>query len=140
MKECYYVCSEDAPGAEEFSLNGSKGKSSIWLTKRECPEELFSDICSDVKDWIIEEIYTEDDDHGDAFRYFDRNEITHPVSAENAIVKDGRFIGAVFRNRARGSLMPVLIGDDYFSGSTERLSETHELVKQTRARLVRRAD
>ena len=140
MATCYFVCDENTPGAEKFRVWSDKRNEDIWLAQRECLEPLCSELAGEVSCWKIEEIYTEDDDHGDAFRYFDRNEITNNVTLENAIVKDGAFAGALYKNKVNGTLTPVLIGEDNVVRESERLSETHDLEKQSDGHLARSSE
>ena len=140
MATCYFVCEENAPGALKYRIRGSRGKEEFWAAVRECPEPLLSALSAEASGWTIEEYYTEDDDHGDAFRYFSSDTILHPVTVENAIVKDGVFAGAFYRNKIDGSLTPVLTGNDNYVTDTDRLSETHDLDKQSHGQLLRKGE
>ena len=140
MATCYYICNENTPDAQRLEIWDDKGKRDIWLVSRECPEPLGSDLTEEVSKWMIEEYYTEDDDHGDAFRYFDSETIMHDVTAENAIIYDGKFTGVLFINKCTGSLLPVLIGSQNVARGSERLSETHTLEKQSTCKLIRKSD
>lgn len=140
MTTCYFICEENAPDAQEFRPSASITEKGIWMAQRECPESLYPTLSEQASEWTIEEYYTEDDDHGDAFRYFDSETIYHAVTVENAIVVDGEFAGAVFKCKANGSLVPVLIGKKSTARYTEHLSDTHDLEMQSSGRLIRRSD
>ena len=137
MTTCYFICDENTTGAQKFRFMGN-GWQEIWLLQQECCEPLYSALLKEVRKWVIEEYYTEDDDHGDAFRYFDSETIYHAVTMENAIIRGGRFIGALYCNKADGSLIPVLIGNKSYASTSERLSSTHDLQKQSSGELIRR--
>lgn len=140
MSTCFFVSDESDSAAQEFRFIGKNGMEALWLAEGECSEPLFAALSKEVPEWEIEEYYTEDDDHGDAFRYFDSETINHAVTVETAIVADGGFAGALFRSKADGSLIPVLVGAESIATGSERLSDTHELAKQSTGRLVRKSE
>ena len=137
MSECYFICGKDTPGAVRFRYPAGKEKE-LWLVRRECGEPLRSALETEAGGWLIREYYSEDDDHGDAFRYFSSDTIFHDVTPDKAIVKDGTFAGAFFRNKATDEMLPVLIGDTNYTGRTEGLSDTHGMEIQSQGKLVRR--
>ena len=136
MATCYFMCDENTSGAINVRLSASRDDKGIWLEEREIPEELLTSLSEEVFTWRIEEYYTEDDDHGDAFRYFDDETLYHDVKPEMAIVADGAFAGAVFTNKANRSLLAVLVGKESTATASEHLSETHDLDKQSTCRLI----
>ena len=137
MTTCYFICDENTIDAQQFRFMSDNWQE-IWLIQQDCCEPLYSALLGEVRKWVIKEYYTEDDDHGDAFRYFDSETIYHAVTVENAIVRDGRFTGALYRNKADGSLTPVLIGNKSYATNSERLSSTHDLQKQSSGELISR--
>ncbi len=68
----------------------------------------------------------------------DSETIFHEVTVENSIVRDGRFAGAFYRNKANHSMAPVLPGVECTVSGTDVLSETHDLEKRSRGRLVQK--
>ena len=138
MASCYFVCDENTSGAQNVRLDASRNDQGIWVEKREVPKELLATLTEEVTPWAIEEYYTEDDDHGDAFRYFDDETILHDITVETAIVADGAFAGAILTAKASGSPLAVLLGKSSTARSSERLSETHDLDKQSTCRLIRK--
>ena len=138
MAACYFLCEEGVPGAQRYVISSSRGKEELWLERRECPEPLCVSLAEEASRWIVSEYYTEDDDHGDAFRYFDSETIIHEVTVENAIVRDGTFIGAFYTNRVNHSLTPVLLGGDSYATDSYVLSSTHDLDRQSHAKLLLR--
>ena len=138
MANCYFVCDENTPGAKKLCLGNLKESEAVWLVKRECPGTLRFALSAEARKWVIEEYYTEDDDHGDAFRYFDSKTIDHGVTLANAIVQDGAFAGAIYLNKADNTAVPVLLGKESVVTGSERLDERHMLDKQSNGRLVRR--
>jgi hypothetical protein len=136
MAACYYICDENTPGAERFRVSDTKGKEEIWLVKGECPEPLYASLSEEAGKWMVEEYYTEDDDHGDAFRYFYNETINHDITVENAIVKYGAFAGALYKNKLDGSPVPVLVGRENYVTGTDVLNSTHDLDKQSHGRLI----
>ena len=139
MATCYFTCEENEPGAQKFTVRGNH-KIDIFVVRRECPAELYASLSAEVSGWTVREFYSEDDDHGDAFRYYDSDTIFHDVTVEDAIVTDGAFVGAFFRNKATDSLLPVMIGEDNYVGRVDRLSETHDLSIQSQGHLMRKEE
>ncbi len=140
MATCYYICDESTPGAVKYHMLDDKGIGDIWLVNRECPEPLFSALSAECRTWTVMETYTEDDDHGDAFRYFDREEIFHEVTVEDAIVSGGEFAGAMFISKATGTPAPALVGNPNAVTSHERLDYNHVLDKQSSADLIHKTE
>ena len=138
MADCYYLCEEGVPGAQRYAVLTSRGKEELWLARRECPEPLCVSLAEEANRWIVSEYYTEDDDHGDAFRYFDSETILHKVTVENAIVRDGAFAGAFYTNRVNHAPTPVLLGSESYTTGSSVLSSTHTLDKQSHAKLLLR--
>jgi hypothetical protein len=138
MTTCYFICDENTRGAQNLRFGVREESDAVWLIKRECPADLRLALSAEARKWVIEEYYTEDDDHGDAFRYFDSETIDHDVTLENAIVQDGAFAGAVYRNKIDGALIPVLHGKESVTTGSARLDERHTLDKQSTGRLIRR--
>ena len=138
MAFCYFISDENDPFAQKYTIWDNSGKRDIWLANHETTNYLESDLVEETAEWTVEEYFTEDDDHGDAFRYFDSETIVHEVTEETAIVEDDILVGAMYKNRVDGALTPVLRGGENIVRKTERLSETHDLDKQSRARLIHR--
>ena len=138
MAACYFICDENTHGAQNLRTESFKESEGIWVVKRECPADLRLALAKEARKWVVEEYYTEDDDHGDAFRYFDSETIDHDVTLENAIVQDGAFAGAVYVNKVDGTLVPVLHGKESVTTGSARLDERHTLDKQSKGRLIRR--
>lgn len=136
MATCYFMCDENTSGAINVRLSASRDDKGIWLEEREIPEELLLSLSEEVATWTIKEYYTEDDDHGDAFRYFDSDTFHHDVTVEMAIVADGTFAGAVLIAKANGLPLAVLIGHESTATNSERLNETHDLDKQSTCHLI----
>ena len=136
MTTCYFVCDENTPNAQNISLSASRDDKGIWVEEREVPEDILTTLAEEVSGWTIEEYYTEDDDHGDAFRYFDDETYHHDVTVETAIVVGGTFAGAVLTAKASGAPLAVLIGKGSTATNSERLNETHDLDKQSTCRLI----
>ena len=138
MAACNFLCEAGVPGAQRYAVLTGRGHEELWLERRECPEALCGSLAEEASRWMVSEYYTEDDDHGDAFRYFDSETILHEVTVENAIVKDGAFAGAVYTDRVNRAPTPVLLGSESYTTGSSVLSSTHTLDKQSHAKLLLR--